>query len=215
MPTTTERTLNLRPWEVPGLLDGTKTRVSRVVKPQPRWCAWTDCWIYPVGGTGYEPLKGETFESWIACRSPFGVPGDLLVCKETTAFTMPLPSPPGAEPKRLIAGYLADKPSTGDFLDDPWWDEQTWVPPQRVPRWASRLTLEVQEVGVQRVQEMTLADLRAEAIPLEPDHLFDQDRAHYMRAALASAKGTWDAHASPGERWEDNPWVWFAEVRRA
>lgn len=74
-----------------------------------------------------------------------------------------------------------------------------------MPRWASRLTLIVTDVRVQRLQEISEADATAEGVSPDPcaNELAWQ---HYVPHAIAFER-LWDSLARPGATWADNPWV--------
>jgi hypothetical protein len=76
-----------------------------------------------------------------------------------------------------------------------------------MPRWASRLTLEVTGVRVERLQEISEADAIAEGIPAFKPSPSKIPRLHY--ASL------WDSlNAKRGFGWDKNPWVWVVEFKR-
>jgi len=80
-----------------------------------------------------------------------------------------------------------------------------------MPRAASRLTLEVVEIRVQRLQEISEEDARAEGMnALPPSMTTVQDAGRKWFAAL------WDSINSkrPGCAWADNPWVWCVSFKR-
>ena len=77
-----------------------------------------------------------------------------------------------------------------------------------MPRWASRLTLEIKSVRVERVQEISEADARAEGV----------ERAEATDGAPSYALGfsdLWDSiNAKRGYGWDTNPWVWCIAFER-
>lgn len=84
-----------------------------------------------------------------------------------------------------------------------------WKSPRCMPRWASRLTLEVTAVRVERVQEITCEGITAEGVPGYDGHVMTNAE---RRRAFA---GPWDAiNAKRGAGWDANPWVWVIEFRR-
>jgi hypothetical protein len=94
------------------------------------------------------------------------------------------------------------------------------VPSIHMPRWASRITLEVTEVRVQRLQEISEEDAKAEGV--EPDSRFIDhfisyaDRKSHYPSARGSFSSLWDSinGQSEGCAWKDNPWVWAVSFKR-
>lgn len=85
-----------------------------------------------------------------------------------------------------------------------------WRSPIHMPRWASRLTLVVSEVRVQRVQNISEADAIAEGAPdysvIDAAHAEAQSRLQWVQRNFAAL---WDAinGKKPGRAWADDPWV--------
>jgi hypothetical protein len=78
-----------------------------------------------------------------------------------------------------------------------------------MPRWASRITLEITEVRVERLQEISEEDARAEGVrPVnEQVELLGEYRIGYVKL--------WDSlNAKRGLGWDKNPWVWAIAFRR-
>ena len=125
---------------VRAILDGHKTQTRRTVK------AYCDDrglrWIHPK--TGWENWHGE----WVRC--PYGFAGDHLWVKET--FNI------GWCDQVL---YRADG---GNALSNGYAREVKWKPSIFMPRKFSRITLEVTDVRVERVQKITAADAMAEGV---------------------------------------------------
>jgi hypothetical protein len=73
----------------------------------------------------------------------------------------------------------------------------TWRPPSHMPRWASRITLEVTDVRVDNVTSICDNDARAEGF-----------------GSIDEFRLCWNAlYAKRGLQWESNPWVWAATFR--
>ncbi|QCO03433.1 hypothetical protein [Azospirillum argentinense] len=83
----------------------------------------------------------------------------------------------------------------------------TWKPAMHMPRWASRITLVVEDVRFQRLQDITEEDARAEgAEPCANGWWFDQSPVLAGCDARGAFYCLWNTlHDKPGERWEDNP----------
>jgi len=82
-----------------------------------------------------------------------------------------------------------------------------------MPRWASRITLEVTAVRVERVQDIAEADAIAEGCqPPFVDHLGNHRNPHGDNGEFHML---WDSiNAKRGYGWDANPWVWVVEFRR-
>jgi len=150
-------------------------------------------------------------------RSPYGVPGDRLWVRETLR---------GAVTGAAVR-YAAD--SCPIFRDGETPDVWPWQRPILssifMPRWASRITLAVTGVRVQRVQEITEGDALSEGVvrwdhgPLAPMFYPSPERTSDNALGYDSAVNAygelWDAvNAKRGHGWETNPWVWAITFRR-
>ncbi|RPJ29807.1 MAG: hypothetical protein EHM35_13115 [Planctomycetaceae bacterium] len=121
--------------------------------------------------------------------------------------------------------YRADYESgevPGSMIRDIWpGADAKWRPSIHMPRWASRTTLEVTEVRVQRVQEITCKDAEAEgAYTLDG---FGREVAAHVAAAenlsvitpVILFRVLWNSiNAKRGYGWDKNPWVWAVTFRR-
>lgn len=109
--------------------------------------------------------------------------------------------------------------------------EPKWRPSIFMPRWASRIMLEITDVRVERVQDISEADARAEGVPpnwcgsLEgwdaDEHGFlEQEKDlppiddYYFADAKTAFKSLWNSiNAKRGFGWDANPWVWVIEFK--
>lgn len=82
-----------------------------------------------------------------------------------------------------------------------------WFSPIYLPRWASRITLEVVSVRVERLQEITEEDARAEGVMSLPN-------IHPIARPTSVFQELWDQINGKRAPWESNPWVWRVEFRR-
>lgn len=97
-----------------------------------------------------------------------------------------------------------------------------WRPSIHMPRWASRITLEITGVRVERLQDISEADAKAEGITVLPLQNVDDPSAWWQsspgenqaRTPIASFRNLWDSiNAKRGYSWESNPWVWVIEFK--
>lgn len=152
-------------------------------------------------------------------RCPYGQPGDRLWVKETWR-------PRGAlGPWDLNIDYAADGAirtiRDGEFGDSDWTmpkaAERGNVSPLFMPRWASRILLEVTGMRVERLQDISEADAIAEGL----DHVCDGAAAFGVHGLARSwsndprvaYRALWESINDPGS-WEANPWVWVVEFKR-
>lgn len=188
---------------VRAILDGRKTQTRRIVKPQP-----------PKDAKGAEPLGGLW---WLynrpnrkgkhnggtkvgpSIRCPFGEPGDLLWVRETWA-------------KHQCAEDRVYRPGDGHLWGSPIFKATKqggmkpecegfgpWRSPIHMPSWASRLTLRVTDVRVERVQCITGEDILAEGY---------RQREDASLTGIEWMMRRWDSTYSKRAPWASNPWVW-------
>lgn len=168
---------------VRALLAGTKTQTRRVMKPQPTH-------MNPAGIPRLAHLVGPS--SAISC--PYGQPGDRLWVRETFAKI------DGQTQPWIETDYRASY-THGDRLGDTLGIKKRWTPAIHMPRAASRITLEVTGVRVERLQDISEADARAEGAAAPP-HLSYRDGYAWL----------WDSINGPGA-WDLNPYVWCISFR--
>lgn len=92
-----------------------------------------------------------------------------------------------------------------------------WRPSLHMPRWASRIALDVVSVRVERLQAITEADAFAEGVEANPYVMCDGTTDEAMSiSARDNFRSLWDTinGKRPGCSWGDNPWVWVVEFRR-
>lgn len=188
---------------VQAILDGRKTQTRRVVKPQHEEMVAT-------GGA----LLGWTGDHWHGYISPFGWPGDHLWVRETFTYVAD-----GFAIRPGIA-YRADKhvewlhaPKDGTTVynaDNP--ECWKWRPSIHMPRWASRITLEIVNVRVERVQEIGEEDAFAEGAQL--GRVLGYGRLG-MQSHREGFMNLWDEiNDKRGFGWLSNPWVWVIKFKK-
>jgi hypothetical protein len=98
-------------------------------------------------------------------------------------------------------------------------DDEGWMPAIHMPRWASRLTLEITNVKVERVQEISEEDAIAEGVKL--DHRAEQEWTGTQKSSdchRGRFAFLWDSINAKRDggiyAWEKNPWVWALEFKR-
>jgi hypothetical protein len=190
---------------VRAILEGRKTQTRRVVKPQPN--SGPNGSMVDLMGGEWGLLDGDLSGNW---RCPYGQPGDRLWCRETwaeTDRTDGVPVVTYAAGGCIAVGRkhgCADDYLIHDYALTETPEPDRWRPSIHMPRWASRITLEITDVRVQRVQDISATDAWAEGIPHSPDvnpmHEFEE---------------LWDSiNESRGFGWNANPYVWALTFRR-
>ncbi len=174
---------------VRALLAGTKTQTRRAVKPQPQ----DEVFQHPVSRQWLESVNGE--ESGLRC--PYGQPGDRLWVRETWTPCGPLPTD----------GVLY----RSDFPEGPL--SIKFKPSIHMPRWASRITLDITDVRVERLQDISEADAQAEGCPIECMSPTGDDSGSAIYGP-AGYRALWDTINGHGS-WDANPWVWVVEFATA
>lgn len=181
---------------VRAILDGRKTQTRRIVKPQPDI-------VHGDIVARHTPDDMRLGRLGAVMQCPYGQPGDRLWVRETWA--QPAASDPG--PTIYRADYPACVPA--GFENIPPEEAITWKPSIHMPRAACRLVLEVTGVHVERLQFITEADAAAEGaepILVPPD---GGSCPHYE-----GFRELW-GRINGAAAWEQNPWVWVVEFRRA
>jgi hypothetical protein len=209
---------------VRAILDGRKTQTRRAVKPQPQCSATLGFLIQQPAGKGscahFHHVDGSGIHSKeLTVRCPYGQPGDQLWVREV--WTPLFEEDTGFCGVAYAAGGMAEEDKrAGEYLDG----TDHWRPSIHMPRWASRITLEVVSVRVERLNEISESDAIAEGVFFVPGEGMIQ--GHYL-GGIYPRKGVrrtfpvptqayrslWESINGPGS-WAENPWVWVVEFRR-
>ena len=227
---------------VRAILAGQKTVTRRVVTGDLDFLGGAgernnpDCWGWAFDGKqghGYEVIgRGHTWRAnhdLQSIASPYGEAGDRLWVRETWA-----PDPPiddswastewnGCGRRAAAVPEQFRKPEYCLYAASWTGSELRWVPSIHMYRWASRITLEVASVSVERLQDITEEQAHAEGVtPLGSSLGADQRIAGEDRGrtqgthpyTLAYAV-LWDElNADRGFGWVTNPWVWSVSFTR-
>ncbi len=192
---------------VRAILEGRKTQTRRVVKPQP--CGgWAFDGVYGKI-TSHHPQRGK-FGAFLRrgvgtpwpelgiLPCPYGSPGDRLWVRET--FFSFRHAGVFSTASRIV--YRADY--SGQEDEDYATECHGWKPSIHMPRWASRITLEITDIRVERLQEISEKDAIAEGVVACPDMGITAVGEYSLLWESINGKGSWD----------ENPWVWVIEFRR-
>jgi hypothetical protein len=178
---------------VQALLAGQKTQTRRVLKPQPT-PAGDGLWHFHNRFGGISQAHEEALTSYIVDAAARYAVGDRLWVRENWAV-------PGSSPLKYgPIYYAADK----HFFMNQRFEVKRKRPSIHMPRWASRLTLIVTGVKVERLNDISGSDARAEGHPIRSDPYLSQE-AH-DDAARDWFMDLWDSINGAGA-WASNPWV--------
>lgn len=205
---------------VQAILEGRKTQTRRVVKPQPegdsRPISEWNPHVYGSIRAEYETkIVGKIFpfkkgNSLYSPSCPYGQAGDILWVRETWAYLDFL----GPED----ADYVYKASDNGKD-----WENNTegwkWKPSIYMPKEACRLFLKIKSVRVERLQDISEEDAKAEGVLYYGEESNDYKNYEYndiygddwgVLTAKESFKTLWQSINGP-ESWLANPWVWVIE----
>ena len=193
---------------VRAILEGRKTQTRRIIKPQPDSIHDGEPYWNIGGYRAYQkrwindPLRMGTLNP-ILC--PYGENMDRIWVRETWAQDL--------HGELFWRADHINKPST----------VEKWRQSRFMPRSASRITLEIIHIRVERLQDMSEENAKAEGVyEFSPGHgtwWAKDPKDGQGNGPWAFAKGAnselWDSiYAKRGFGWDKNPWVWVIEFKR-
>lgn len=220
-----ECSVRFRAHEVCAILDGRKTQARLAMKPQPDFLgSMTD------PNTPFKTLDAG-LHGQIMC--PYGQPGDRLWVRETWC-DVNLEGAPGIAYR--ADGDIRDLMAEPSFHDEdgafnyddervkPYdfavWSggllsgtEGRWRPSIHMPRWASRIMLEITAVRVERLRDITESDARAEGTyGPNPAVVGGEESEVGFPSHVDEFRYLWKSIKGP-DSWDANPWVWVVEFK--
>lgn len=203
-----ERGILMQAESVRGILAGAKTHTRRVIKPPRIWekqfyQKFANEWELQPDGK-WQPYDEDGYQSCAAIKCPYGVIGDKLWVRETWARTM-------ATAYRQSPGVVftpnPEDPTVGVVYRAGWTRVKPgpWKSSMHMPRWASRILLEVKEIRVERLQDIKPIDVVAEGV-YEPTYNYTNLESI---GAILRFESVWNSiNEKRGFGWDVNPWVW-------
>lgn len=172
---------------VRAILEGRKTQTRRVVQFRKHGNGEHALrYKHPLGavfGCDCSGCRGNSTHSCLI-ECPYGVPGDRLWVREAWRMFSWMDDPPALAGEhshglKYKLEYRADEAEGRTFYPDdslygkvkaaatPWEREDKWRPSIFMPRWASRILLEVTDIRVERVQQIGIYDIQAEGLAID------------------------------------------------
>lgn len=179
---------------VRALLAGTKTQTRRVARLRDSLLG--------------APLEPNEFAHGIPIRScPYGTTGDRLWVRESHWWFKDEHDP--------VTGYFPPALTSADveYRADGEKPGRIWRPSIHMPRWASRITLELTSVRVERLQSISHEDAWDEGIRPGADGLYSCPNASFAETPVDAYRQLWE-HLNGAKSWAENPWVWVLCFRR-
>lgn len=199
---------------VRAILEGRKTQTRRVIKADPGTLKVEDGQIWKL-------TNGGVWAHWLsAAYSPYGTTGGHIWVRETWAT-------PGnydhIKPSELAASHFSSSELVYRATEQYGDVYYKWRPSIFMPRWASRITLEITGVRVERVQDITTKDVYAEGAISDEWVDWREDvqsiglpNGAYIERERDVFTALWDSiNAKRGYGWDVNPWCRVIEFQRA
>lgn len=185
---------------VKAILDGRKTMTRRIVKPDlpesinPASVMWNEF-----------NMVVQSHHDGTIVKCPYGKPSDRLWVRESFAWG----------PKEIGPPYHYKSDYEGSIVD---WK---WKPSIHMPRSASRITLEITGIRIERLQDISKEDCLKEGIgrhvPVpgdgEPIYTNYEDPKDPLLHPKTSFLTLWES-INGSDSWYDNPWVWVLSFKK-
>lgn len=194
---------------VRAIINGRKTQTRRVVKPQP--IPYGEASPYTMAtqrehiGKPWMPVGGVYQDRW---PCPYGQLGDRLWLRETWGLMAHTDqtdwhrgSVAGESPDSIVQMFSVEHLANWRVENE----NAFWRPSIYMPRWASRITLEITGVRVERLQDISNDDCWAEGMSDATNPELKPNRRWFSKL--------WESINGPGS-WDSNPFVWVIEFRK-
>lgn len=197
---------------VRAIMDGRKTQTRRIVKPQPVYAHGEGRRETYEWRSGLFALRMYPATSTMLEHCPYGKPGDRLWVRETwgTIKNYDHLAPRELPAGRCSVGYRTDPPGR--------WCQTgcggaagRWRPSIHMPRWVSRITLELTDVRVERLQNIDESDAWREGVEPATAGIGDDGPLKTHRTGFVRLWNELNAKRAP---WASNPWVWVVSFRQ-
>jgi len=191
------------------ILDGTKTMTRRTyglkeINEHPNLAQFKGITVLGEYAFEIDLQDGTTTMKYIKC--PYGQVGDRLYCKETWAVDKLWDNEKPSEVNHLASVWYAT-----DYMGD-------WVGKTRpsifMPRWASRITLEITELRAERLQEIIPSDVTREGLGWDITTLSISNDEEMEQNLIKQFQELWDSlNAKRGYSWGTNLFCWVISFK--
>ncbi|MCM2361536.1 hypothetical protein [Pseudomonas sp. SR18] len=184
---------------VRAILEGRKMVTRRAIKVQPHIDASGN---FCVGSSNYgqDGYGKPVTKHFIRGCCPYGKPGDRLWVRETWARIRVAQAP---EQEWVVFRESDNRTDYGG----------PWKPGIHMFRRDSRILLDITEVRVERLQDISRADIRAEGLQCPPEMASDDASPNYRDWLPTAWQELWESINGAGS-WTANPWVWCVSFKR-
>lgn len=202
---------------VRAILSGVKTQTRRIVKLRNGDLPSDgDVATFEDGSFHHFMDFSRAFPQWEPLPCPYGEPGDRLWVRETYFEAKKWRHAPvfAAAPDFIYRADYEYREELSSVIGC-----HHWKPSIFMPREASRITLEILSVRVERLNEISETDARAEGIETVQmptrEVMYDDylESGALLARAVSSYATLWDK-INGGGAWSTNPWVWVVEFQR-
>jgi hypothetical protein len=199
-------------------LDGSKPMTRRlngldeINKAPDEWAVMAHAAQWPWWSFAHKTKTASRGGGIVEITCPYGTIGDRLYVKEAWATTKGLDH---VKPRDLSAGFACEYKNRGTSLSgvENLQARGKWRPSLFMPRLAARLWLELTEVRVERLQDISYEDCLAEGIEVSDLLTRYEPREKYAPLAINLFRHLWESINGPGS-WAMNPWVWVLGYRK-
>ncbi len=182
---------------VRAILENRKTQTINVIKPQPL-PYWIPATVLANGVAIFDEQHGLDVHR---LKCPYGQLGDRLWVRETFCDLGD-----GSMPGRVLYKASFDD-LDAEMMRQSGVGMPIWKSPVCMPRWASRITLEIINIRVERLQDISIDDIYAEGCPAISSDADGSELYEWY-------SDFWDSiNAKRGYSWESNPFVWVIEFK--
>lgn len=162
---------------------------------------------YTFAPTGnYNPAESDI----IQVKCPYGKPGDYLWVREAWCLTQP------RNPETYHFGYKSGILPVSDYPASEKYDFHTpdiWHPSIHMPKEAARLFLQVEDVRLERLHDITEGDACAEGADLDISNTIEQKNVLLMAASYRTAFTSLWISINGKQNWDLNPWLWVISYK--